>query len=46
MEITFLISLALLLMVGNLTVNIATIVATLLLGVVMKQSWWAAAAKP
>ena len=41
--ITFLISLVVLLMDGNLPVNIATVVATLLLGVVMKQSWWAAA---
>lgn len=37
--ITFLISLAVLLMEGNLPVSIATIVATLLLGVVMKRSW-------
>lgn len=44
--ITFLISLADLLMDGNLPVSIATVVATLLLGVVMKQSWRAAAAKP
>ena len=44
--ITFLISLADLLMDGNLPVSIAAVVATLLLGVVMKQSWRAAAAKP
>jgi len=37
--ITFLISLALLLMDGNIPVSIITIVATVLLGVVMKQSW-------
>jgi len=37
--ITFLISLAVLLMDGNLPVSIATVVATLLLGVIMKQSW-------
>ena len=37
--ITFLISLVLLLMEGNVPVSIATIVATLLLGIVMKQSW-------
>jgi len=37
--ITFLISLVVLLMEGNLPVSIITIVATLLLGLVMKQSW-------
>jgi hypothetical protein len=37
--LTFLISLAVLLMEGNLPVSIATIAATLLLGVIMKQSW-------
>lgn len=37
--ITFLISLAVLLLEGNLPVSIVTIVATLMLGVVMKQSW-------
>ncbi len=37
--VTFLISLAVLLMEGNLPVSIATIVATLFLGVTMKQSW-------
>jgi hypothetical protein len=37
--VTFVISLALLLVEGNLPVSIITLVATLLLGVVMKQSW-------
>jgi len=37
--ITFLISLAVLLMDGNIPVSIVTFVATLLLGVIMKQSW-------
>ena len=37
--ITFLVSLVLLIMDGNVPVSIATIVMTLLLGVVMKQSW-------
>ncbi len=37
--ITFLVSLALLLLEGNIPVSIVTVVATLLLGVVMKQSW-------
>lgn len=37
--VTFLISLVVLLMDGNLPVSIATIVATLLLGVTMKRSW-------
>lgn len=37
--VTFLASLALLLMDGNVTVSIVTAVATLLLGVVMKWSW-------
>ena len=36
---TFLISLVVLLIEGNIPVSIATIVATLLLGVVMKLSW-------
>lgn len=36
---TFLVSLVVLLMEGNIPVSIATIVATLLLGVVMKLSW-------
>ena len=36
--ITFLISLAVLLMEGNIPVSIVTVIATLLLGVVMKQS--------
>lgn len=43
--ITFLISLAVLLMEGNLPVSVATIVATLLLGVTMKQSWKTAASE-
>ncbi len=37
--ITFVISLVLLIVDGNMPVSIATIVATLLLGVTMKQSW-------
>jgi uncharacterized membrane protein len=37
--ITFLISLVVLLMEGNIPVSIATVVATLLLGVIMKQRW-------
>lgn len=37
--ITFLISLVVLLMDGNIPVSIVTLVMTLLLGVVMKQSW-------
>jgi hypothetical protein len=37
--VTFLVSLALLLIEGNIPVSIITMVATLLLGVVMKQSW-------
>lgn len=37
--ITFLISLVVLLMEGNLPVSVVTIVPTLLLGLVMKQSW-------
>jgi len=37
--ITYLVSLVLLLMEGNMPVSVATGVATLLLGVVMKQSW-------
>ena len=37
--LTFLISLAVLLVEGNLPVSIATIAATLFLGVIMKQSW-------
>lgn len=36
---TFLVSLVMLLMEGNIPVSIATIVATLLLGMVMKQNW-------
>ncbi len=36
---TFLISLAVLVMDGNIPVSIATVVATLLLAVIMKQSW-------
>jgi len=42
---TFLVSLVLLLMDGNLVVSMITIAMTLLLGVVMKQSWRADAAK-
>ena len=37
--ITFLVSLALLLLEGNIPVSIITLVAMLLLGMVMKQSW-------
>jgi len=37
--ITFLISLVLLLLEGNVAVSVATAVAMLLLGIVMKQSW-------
>ncbi len=37
--ITFLVSLALLLIEGNIAVSIVSVVAMLLLGVVMKQSW-------
>ena len=37
--VTFLISLVVLLMDGNIPVSIATVVMTSLLGVVMKQSW-------
>jgi hypothetical protein len=37
--ITFLVSLVLLLMDGNIPVSIVTAVATLLLGIVMKRSW-------
>lgn len=41
--VTFLVSLALLLIEGNIPVSIVTAVATLLLALVMKQSWRAAA---
>lgn len=41
--VTFLVSLALLLMEGNVPVSIVTAVATLLLVVVMKRSWQRAA---
>lgn len=41
--VTFLISLVVLLLEGNIPVSIVTVVATLLLGVVMKQSWQPAA---
>ena len=41
--VTFLVSLAMLLMDGNIPASIITLVATLLLGVVMKQSWHPAA---
>ena len=37
--VTFLVSLVVLLMDGNIPVSIVTLVATALLGVVMKQSW-------
>ena len=37
--ITFLVSLVLLLLDGNIPVSLVTLVMTLLLGVVMKQSW-------
>ena len=37
--ITFLVSLVILLMDGNIPVGVATAVATLSLGIVMKQSW-------
>ena len=37
--VTFLISLGILLMDGNIPVSIVTAVATLLLGIVMKRSW-------
>ena len=37
--ITFLVSLVILLMDGNIPVGIVTAIATLLLGIVMKQSW-------
>jgi hypothetical protein len=40
--ITFLISLAVLLMDGNIPVSIATVVATVLLCAIMKRSWRAA----
>jgi hypothetical protein len=41
--ITFLVSLVLLLMDGNIPVSVVTAVATLLLGIVMKQTWSAQA---
>ena len=44
MAVTFLISLVVLLMEGNIPVSIATVVATLFLGVIMRQSWRAAPA--
>ena len=44
--ITFLISLAILLMDGNISVSIVTAIATLLLFVVMKVSWEPHAKKP
>lgn len=37
--ITFVVSLLVLLMDGNIPVSIVTLVATLLLGMIMKQSW-------
>jgi len=42
-SVTFLVSLAMLLMEGNIPISIITAVTTLLLGVVMKQSWRSAA---
>ena len=44
--ITFLISLVVLVMDGNIPVSIATIIAVLLSGVIMKQSWKNTASKP
>lgn len=41
--ITFLVSLVLLMIEGNIPVSIATVAATLLSGVIMKQSWNATA---
>jgi hypothetical protein len=41
--ITFLISLVFILIEGNMPVGIATLIATLLLGEVMKQSWQSSA---
>ena len=46
LAITFLVSLVVLVMDGNVPVSIATMVATLLLGMVMKQSWNASPADP
>ena len=43
--ITFLISLVLLLMEGNIPVSIVTLLATLMLGIIMKQSWNAVPSK-
>ena len=43
---TFLVSLVVLLMDGNMPVSMITIAMTLLLGVVMKQSWKAASSRP
>jgi len=43
--ITFLVSLVVLVMDGNIPVSIITVVMTLLLGVVMKQSWKTAPSK-
>ena len=43
---TFLVSLVVLLMDGNMAVSMITIAMTLLLGVVMRQSWKAASSKP
>ena len=43
--ITFLVSLVVLLMDGNIPVGMVTIVMTLLLGVVMRQSWKTAPSK-
>jgi hypothetical protein len=43
---TFLVSLVVLLMDGNMPVSVVTIAITLLLGVVMKRSWKTAPSKP
>ena len=43
--ITFLISLVVLLMEGNVPMSIVTLLATLMLGIVMKQSWSAVPSK-
>jgi glucose-6-phosphate dehydrogenase assembly protein OpcA len=43
---TFLISLVVLLMEGNILVSLATIIATLLLGAVMKLSWKTTPSEP
>jgi len=43
---TFIVSLVVLLMDGNMALSMVTFAMTLLLGVVMKQSWKAAKSKP